>query len=71
MYKRYAQQHPRLRKTEDFLSVILEGLTPVLSRLARIERLVRNESPRGILPSTITARPKGRGLVPRHELWTD
>lgn len=39
----------------------------LMSALATYARIVRCDKPCGILPSPLTAKPKGRGLMPRHE----
>jgi hypothetical protein len=43
----------------------------LMKLLAHLHRLIREDKPVGVLPSPITARPKGRGLMPRHEWMLD
>lgn len=62
----------RRGKTEEspVLKMLANGAVEIWKRIAHIERLLRNDKPRGVI-SNITAKPKGRGLTPRHELWAD
>ena len=63
--------HPRLRPDPDYdvCGVILAGKIAVQKRLATIERILRNERPRGVMPETLDAKPKNRGTTPRYEYW--
>lgn len=45
--------------------------TNMLGRCASMDRLLRKDKPIGEVPSLFSAKPKGRGLTPRHELWAD
>ena len=77
MNQPYVEYHPRLSLREtrhDVLQVIQEGAVKIWQKLATLERLLRNEKPKEVAGSnltSITAKPKGRGLTPRHELWAD
>lgn len=44
----------------------------LLSRTASLVRLTarKQDKPRGILPSKLTAIPRSRGRTPRYEYWT-
>jgi hypothetical protein len=48
---------------EEFTREAPEVLRGLLSNIARLERLLRQDRPRGVLPSVITARPKSRGAL--------
>lgn len=64
--------HPRLTTPEPTIfDVLSAGVIRVWKHVATMERLLRNDKPRGVMPNPLSVRPKGRGLVPRHELWID
>lgn len=68
--------HPRLGTrpepaNDSFLRELQEGAKVIWQRIASMERILRRDKPAGMLPSELTAKPKGRGLTPRHELWAD
>lgn len=58
-------------ETHDEDEVTMEQAVALMRALATLKRVLRNDKPRGVLPSKITARPKTKGLMPRHEYWID
>jgi len=56
---------------DDLLKTMVDGAIAVWKRIASMERILRRDAPRGEVPAGYDAKPKGRGLTPRHELWAD
>ena len=63
-----AVNHPRLKHLlvpdyeEVFLRQLSEGCIRIWQRIASMERILRNDRPRGVMPEVLTARPRGRGI---------
>lgn len=64
-------QCPAREKLEEEEEVEAGEVTALMRSVATLERILRNDKPCGVLPSRITARPKSKGLMPRHEYLLD
>lgn len=42
---------------------VAESAERMLRNIATMQRVLRNDKPRGVLPSSITARPHSRGVL--------
>ena len=55
-------------ETESFLDELAEGCIRIWKRIASMERVLRNDRPRGVMPEVLTARPRSRGIS---TYWND
>lgn len=59
---------PRPDYAEVSRKALMEGCVRLWQVLASMERIVRHDRPRGVMPETLDARPRSRGIS---QYWND